>query len=155
MSRQHVQEPMVLECAYCGENLSDEEAESPHRDAPDGDIMCDECYHDKFEFTCCKCEDYGHINDQHKYLVVFDAEEAFSKNDCKAGFTAGLYRVKANPYYTSDYLSAWLNTYNLERIGDLPTEADENGYPCGHLCKKCQDEVITKLATKATKGMQS
>lgn len=37
-----------VECTYCGDELDDEEAASPKKDA-DGDVMCDDCWREKHE----------------------------------------------------------------------------------------------------------
>lgn len=130
----------AIKCWYCDEPLDEEKAESPHT-TPDGEPVCDECYHDHFEFTCCWCQEYGDAEDQHKLLVVFDAEEAFDADARERGLTAGLYRIAELPYYTSDYLSVWLNDHNLERIGPVPRGASGDGYTCGHLCGPCQGKI--------------
>ncbi len=47
-------------CEWCGERLDDEEIEEK---------ICDLCYHEHYEFTCCWCEEYEHEDYQHVYLV--------------------------------------------------------------------------------------
>jgi hypothetical protein len=123
-------------CSYCGNNLSEDELENPLTDK-DGDLMCDECYNDHYEFTCCLCQEHGDVAEQHKMVVVFDEEEA--------GVPTGVYRVIDPDYYLADLLgSGWLHDWALERIGDVSDKADGNGYACGHLCQNCQDKLNTE-----------
>lgn len=127
----------TLTCTYCGNTLREEELEEPLMDDEEN-VICYECYNDHFEFKCCKCEEYDHIDNQHKMLVVVDEEEA--------GLPAGLYRILELPYYSASLLGdvSW-NEWALERIGDVPDGVDTGSYACGHLCGRCQEEVLKKL----------
>lgn len=123
-----------MKCSYCGNNLNEDGLENPLTD-DERDLMCDECYNDHYEFTCCWCQEYGNKKDQHKMVVVFDDE--------KAGVPTGVYRVTDLDYYIiSAFGDGWLHDWAIERIGDIPDGADSNGYPCGHLCAECQKKVI-------------
>ena len=45
---------IATECAYCGEPLTDEEVANPiEHEAKD--LICDDCYHENYEFACCDC----------------------------------------------------------------------------------------------------
>lgn len=119
-------------CTCCGSDLDRDELESPNLDG-DGDPICDQCYHDKYEFTCCCCEEYGDVKDQHKMLVVFEKI---------GGVQPGIYGIVEFPYYTQGLIgSGWLHLSSLKRIGDVNPDMDGNGYPCGHLCAECQAKV--------------
>ena len=131
---------VATECGYCGNALEGEELESPYTDGED--VMCDECYHDHYEFTCCLCENYGHVDDQHKLLVVC---EELKNGDSGDPIKRGLYRIVNLPYWGSNYLDSWLFGRSLEHLGDAPDDVDDV-YPCGHLCKECQEKVMAKIA---------
>ena len=122
-------------------------------DPDDRTPVCDDCYHDHFEFTCCACEEYGEVEDQHKYLVVFEAVDDVEP---------GIYRIKYKPYFTSGLIgSSWLHPRTLDKVKDLPVrwlayvsitgkdifrelkaEEQDDGYPCGHLCADCQKAIF-------------
>ncbi len=118
-------------CEYCGENLSPEEIANP---IPEGAI-CESCYHEHFEFTCYRCQNYDHEDEQHKMLVI--AEEC-------GGLPRGVYRITDFPYYTSNYFDMRWNKFNLEWIGPMPEElsAEDVNYPSGHLCRDCQLKIM-------------
>jgi len=128
-------EPGVqLECEQCGKALDGEELEFPRKEE-DGTVLCDECWHEEYEFTCCLCEEYGLVEHQHAFVVVFDAEGA------GAGIEKlGIYRVIRTPYWCSNYFNAWLFPDAVKWVAPLPPVV-EDYYPCGHLCLSCQEEL--------------
>ena len=123
----------IVECQHCGNNLDFEERDDPRRDDC-GDPICDECWSEKYEFNCCWCGEYEHIDEQHKMLVVFES--------C-GGLEPGVYSIDSGPYWTSDYFSMWFNLDCLTRLGNLPRSlaASHEGYPSGHLCRNCRDKL--------------
>lgn len=132
-------------CEQCGtiERINDDE--TPSKD-DDGDAICDECYHDNYEFACCVCQEYGHVDDQHNMIAVFDPE-IFGEDDAKYGWRRGVYMVISSPYYTSAMIGhGWLHTWALDWIGEIPRDKGEfespQGYPCGHLCDECQRKLL-------------
>ncbi len=139
-------------CDRCGEALDLEEADNPHRDEDDdgnetGEPICDECYHENYEFTCCCCSEYGHVSDQHKMLVVF--EETHSMGGPERTVAPGIYRIKGRPYYGDMMIGpGWLYGDKLERIADVNPDMDGDGYPCGHLCAACQENVKAQFVGK-------
>jgi hypothetical protein len=124
-------------CAYCGDELDEEEIESPRVDG-EGDIICDECYNEQCEFKCCLCRDYGNIADQHKIVVVFEKI---------LGVEPGLYRVTNRSYWYASIVGddGGIFPTAVQRIGNIPVGADGNGYPCGHLCAECQKKLIAEV----------
>lgn len=130
----------AIECCLCGDPLDGEEADNPYLD--DGDVICNDCYHERYEFTCCCCAEYGHVDDQHKLLVVFEETSRV---------TPGIYRIGILPYYTDCLIgSGWLHPESLTRIADLNPDMDGNGYPCGHLCARCQSKVLAQKPGKCS-----
>ena len=124
------------DCSSCGQPLTADEIQYDD----DGAKVCDDCWHDKYQFTCGYCEEYGRVEDQHNLLVVFEKI---------SGVLPGIYKVIRHPYCTNAMIGeGWLHPWALERIGDLwPDMADEY-YPCGHLCKVCQDNVWAQFTGK-------
>ena len=129
---------LAAECARCRESLSVEELECPYEDDGWG-TLCDDCYHECCEYTCCWCQNYEHVDHQHELLVVFEAGLAF-----RDAVPPGVYRITKSPYYTSSLISSgWLHPECLERVCDLPADlaTNDTGYPCGHLCRECQQKM--------------
>jgi hypothetical protein len=135
-------ETVQLECSFCGEPLDGEESDSPRLDPDDGKPTCDDCYHEHFEFTCCCCQNYGEVADQHNLLVVLE-----ETSDVKPG----VYKVVDKPYYTQGMIgSGWLHPWALERIADLNPDIGDDGYPCGHLCLECQRHILAQFTGKCS-----
>lgn len=122
----------VIKCTWCDQELSDDELEAPYS-TEDNEILCDECYYEEYEFTCCWCEEHGLQKNQHKILVIFDENEA--------DMPVGVYEITHFPYYTDDMLSMWLTKWALKKLTDLPEGLEQGYYPCGHLCKSCQGKI--------------
>ncbi len=129
---------VAVECGMCGELLDDEERLNS-RLHEDGDLICDRCYTDEYEFTCYYCWEYAPIEDQHKMLVV---------NEECGGLKRGVYRIIDSPYYTSNYFNMWFNPECFEFVCAVPKDLlrpEEmflgGSYPTGHLCQGCQYKV--------------
>lgn len=137
---------MAKDCSRCGNKLDRDEAESPREDE-DGDAICDDCYHDKYEFTCCDCCEYGHVDDQHKILVVFEAVRAREGGDIEPG----IYRIVGGPYHGGPMIGeGYLFRSSLNRIAAVNPGMDGQGYPCGHLCAECQGHVNAQRKAKCS-----
>jgi hypothetical protein len=148
----------TIECGRCGNDLDDDEMESPRQDE-DGDIMCDECYHEHFEFTCSVCQEHGDTEDQHNMLAVYDSE-VFEENDRENGWKRGVYMIVDRPYYLAPLIGqVWIYTRCLEWIGPIPRDKgnDESpiGYACGHLCLECQHKMLGLPTPWALKFVES
>src|SRR5580692_5060122 len=100
----------LLECSHCGCEMDEEQSADPRRDDCE-DPICDSCWSDEYEFTCCWCGEYEHIDEQHKMLVIFE--------EC-GGLTEGVYSIDSGPYWTSNYLNMWFNPEALTYLGNLP-----------------------------------
>jgi hypothetical protein len=129
-----------MNCADCGKVLEGEEVTAPCYNLNE-EPVCDECYYGNYVFTCCWCEEYEHIKNRDaigNLIVVFDAEEAGIER-------AGIYKITKHPYYTHNYLNAWLNKYAIERVADLPSDIQPYDYAVGHLCQECQVKIESTL----------
>lgn len=135
------------ECSCCGELLEGEELDSPYHD--DDGPLCDDCYHEHYEFYCCLCQECGHVDDQHNMLVVCEPVHCDGTyGSRRPTLDAGLYRVKRWPYWATNYFSMWFYSDCLDRVGEVPNDVDTHGYECGHLCLNCQREVMAQIAAK-------
>lgn len=137
--------PRKLKCKNCGYAPEDEEDDIYYgwNDEP----LCYDCYCEK-RFICCLCEEYGNIKDQHNMVVVFDPEDA-GVGEMKPG----IYRVTDEPYFTHAVIgSGWLHEWAIEWIVEIPKDADADGYPCDHLCLKCQKKITAPILTRELSG---
>jgi hypothetical protein len=126
-------------CWGCENPLDEDELESPYE--RDGHIWCDDCYHEEFEFTCYWCDEYGDNEDQHRYVVIFDA------GACELALP-GLYRVNRLPYYSQPMIGqGCILSRAVTWLGYLPPHiGDESWYPAGHLCAYCQRRALAHIA---------
>lgn len=125
---EHETAQRVVACTSCGDAL--EPCEIDHPRSPDEPGLCDACYREFYEFTCCWCEGSEDLAYQHILLVVFDA--------AAAGISLpGVYRIDRMPYYSQPAIGAgrlWEDC--LTWLGFLPA-CQGGDYPCGHLCRRC------------------
>lgn len=131
------------ECEWCGEPLTIEEIEYPPKEG----LICDDCYHDHYEFECCICCNYGHVDHQHDFLVVGGKGVRW----CGRGpVHRGIYAVLKGPYFGGPMIgSGYLFREALKKVAKLPPKLRMDGYPCGHLCKECQNKLgLVPLAMK-------
>lgn len=130
-------------CSLCGDSLNKEEIESPRRDADDEPI-CDDCYHEDYEFTCVWCEEYGETDDQHNLLIVLDADIVRIES-AEEYLKPGVYQIVKRPYYGTDYFDSWILWKAISWLCPLPWDPDEHYCPCGHLCLSCQNKIWEQI----------
>ena len=116
---------MKNECVYCGD-----EVENDYYRDEDGDKMCDNCYGEKYEFSCVGCYDIKEKenNQNHIYITKEMAEEQ--------DIETGIYEIINLPWYVSDYFSMVVIKESLKKILDLPAQFD-NHELCDYLCSDC------------------
>jgi hypothetical protein len=132
--------PDTLSCTSCGYAITDpDEMKNPYRDEDDCEI-CSNCYHEHYEFTCCWCQEDEHVDYQHVLLVVGDEEGA--------GVARGVYRIIHLPYYSDGIIEGSLVESSLERIAGVPDGLTIGYYPCGHLCRECQQKIENTLTMR-------
>ncbi len=136
-----------MKCTYCGEELDDEEAASPEKDA-DGDVMCDQCYDEKCRDYCDRCGEKVEtieLGSEPGNLIAVWAEAPGNPEDLKPGY----YRVKEWPFYADGMIEGYMISSNLERVADLDDRgkkaAPEAYTICAPLCSTCRAEVEATL----------
>jgi len=124
-------------CTYCEEPLTADELEAPHQ--RDGDMYCDDCWSDNFEFICCLCRNLEDDEYQHRFLVVTEPTDA----ECGKTVAPGVYEIVETPYYGGPIIGR-LHMFadSIRRVADLPAGIDADGCPCGHLCRGCANGVV-------------
>jgi hypothetical protein len=129
-------------CEYCCQVLSDEEAASPHQDDA-GDVMCDECYSEHYEYLCPLCQDLVETDSNQEHIVVTPALAEQQEME------PGIYRVTELPWFSSDYFSMTVHQHALTRVADLPAALSD--MVCGdYVCEHCVRKHAVGAATSAT-----
>ena len=118
-----------LLCSVCAKQLDQEQAEDPHRDE-DGDIVCDECWSEDYEYLCHLCQNLVEIEDNQKHIFVTPALAADQK------MQTGIYRVVNLPWFSSNYFSMWILQDAVSLVCDLPAELVDE-LSGGYLCEDC------------------
>lgn len=124
-------------CGWCGSDLTPEELEYPASDFEGNafdEPICDECFHDHFEFTCNRCGNYEYEEFQHYWLVVFETDLGSPR---EAPITPGIYEIVSFPYYGGPIIGGCsLYGHSLRRT-KATIDFRQGNYPCGHLCRTC------------------
>ncbi len=144
----------LIKCECCGNTL--EECEIEYLRSED-ETICGECYHERYEFTCHWCEEYGEKSEEcaiGSLFVLF--ESVRSRPPClqkqpdwydstEREMRAGVYRITKWPMYWDAMLDSGLYAESFEWVLPLPEELARNGgyagYPCGPLCPECQRKL--------------
>ena len=134
-------------CTYCGEELDDEEAANPEKDA-DGDVMCDQCYDEKCRDHCDRCGEKvekTELGSEPGRLIAVWVDAPGNPEDLQPGY----YRVKEWPFYADGMIEGYLISHNLERVADIDDRgkkaAPEAYTSCGPLCLTCRAAVEATL----------
>lgn len=138
-----------MECTYCGEELDDEETANPQKD-DDGDVMCDQCWSDKYEDICQRCGEYTLNTDMKTEpgnLIAAWMEAPGYPDD----LTAGYYRVKHWPIFVDYMIGGHMYSDALQRVADLDKKgllaAKEAHMCCGPMCGSCRAEIEERIET--------
>ncbi len=126
---------MSRQCESCGKTLTGEYAETPW----DEGWYCYDCWFDDFQFECCRCGHYDHVDRQDEFFVVFEPVAMLCGQNDEA--SPGIYEVVAFPYYGGPIIgSGYLYGNALRRVRDVDF-ANCDDYGCGHLCLTCRDAL--------------
>lgn len=126
-------------CEWCGEQFSKEEIESTREKG-----MCDECFHEHREFTCCRCDEYEEKKHQHRFLVVFEPTDSWGGTNIQPG----IYEIIEYPYHGGPMIGrGYLFGRSLRNLNKT-VDWESNGYPCGHLCLWCQRGLHLRQSKK-------
>jgi hypothetical protein len=106
-----------LYCHSCGAELTEQDLEGPEHDE-DGNIICDDCYHEEYCFECCMCGCYE-ANEAKRMIIVFNRESV------KPG-------VYLNRHFPDD----------LEWICDIP-DGVKSDHTYDFIYTECQKKVLS------------
>ena len=129
-----------MECTRCGEELNDEEIESPRKDYDDEPI-CDQCYDDCYSFVCCLCEEHEDLDEQGELgnllVVATDGDPI--------GIPDGIYEVVSHPYYWDSMIDGGIYDNSLKRLSiRIKRDLYMCGYPIAHMCDFCSNKTKKK-----------
>ena len=127
------------ECPWCSEELTREEIEHPvYRQ---GELICDECDTEHFQFSCCMCDEYEENEYQEAIgclLVVAEPVDMFPSGRAYRG----IYEITKHPYYRCGMLGGSdLFKKAVKKISPLPKGIDPGEFHCGYLCRPCAEKM--------------
>ncbi len=117
-----------MNCSYCYEPLDEEELEAPMEEA--GEIMCDDCHREKYEFLCPICEIFVNLEGNEDHLIVVPGP--YPK---EAELEPGIYLIKDR---TWDVLRC-----EWEKVASFPEKCKEEESNI-EVCEDCVKEVVKK-----------
>lgn len=127
------------ECEWCGNNLTDEEIKYPCRDGRgkkiDG-LICDECFHEHYEWTCDRCCEYELSEFQDIWFVVFETTPGRDQP-----VQPGIYEITNFPYYGGPLIGEGYLYDSSLRLTKAKIDFEQGNYPCGHLCRRCANKL--------------
>ena len=132
-------------CEWCGNQLTEEEIEYPATDGfgrkIDGTI-CDECFHEHYEWACDRCQNYEYEEFHGIWLVVFEAVHVqgdWRSEDREA--EPGIYEITKWPYFGGPIIGELSLYGGALRRTKAKIDFPQGHYPCGHLCRECAKEL--------------
>lgn len=124
---------MIQKCSLCGDNLKEEEIESPKTDK-DGSLLCDECFENKYTHSCPICEEWFDEDFSAKitpkFLLVLPS---VGEN---VGLDAGIYEIIRYPFYADGITEMHIYKGAVKRICDVPSDI-EDCYTLYYICDGC------------------
>lgn len=133
-----------IPCAWCGNQLRDDEKEFPQVDNSNK-IICDDCHREHYMDTCNRCLETVDKDqlDCHpgRLIAVWQEAPCLASDDLQPGY----YRVKSWPMYADGMIEGYFYSDALERVTDLDEKgvrgAGESNSCSGPLCLDCQGEI--------------
>lgn len=131
-------------CSYCDNDLQGEEVSNPRIDELDNTPICDECWHDHFEFTCSLCQNY----EDKEYEGVIGSIFVVKDDDLTVDYPRkplkpGYYKIKSHPLYGGPLIGVqeiYENAIELIMAGGESCETF--GCSCGFLCRDCTEKIF-------------
>lgn len=134
-------------CSDCTEQLDDEQSADPEH-STDGEVICDECYHERYRDECLRCGntvDKTELEARPGDVIALLSKESGLTSELEPGY----YRVKEWPFFASRIIEAYFYADRLERVADLDEKAlnaVEFTYCCSiPLCADCRQSISETL----------
>lgn len=130
-----------MKCTVCGDELDLEEVESPCVDK-DGDIICDECFEDKYSYMCPLCgemfdEDFSEKISP-KYLLILEYAGE------KLGVGPGIYEILSCPFFADGMIEMYLYKTAINKTSALPDDLNEDDLwsDMYYVCDECVEKNV-------------
>jgi hypothetical protein len=133
-------------CTRCGDELPEEEASDPDTDE-DGDVICSDCWRERFMDLCVRCDE-----------TVMKTELEAKPGELIAiwmdvgddDLLPGYYRVKEWPFYADGMIEGFFFQGALEQVAALDARGREvvkEGPWCASapLCEDCRTRIESRL----------
>lgn len=131
-----------MDCTCCGDALDSEELENPREDKQ-GDILCDDCFENKYTHRCPVCE--GLFNEDFSVKITPKNLLISESVGEQLHLDTGVYEIVEYPFYRDGITEFSLITSSIKKITDLPSDfTDEELNTLHYICDECM-----KKATEA------
>lgn len=124
-----------FECECCGNNIFKYGEYPEHPDDKEYDLLCEDCYTDKYRETCPVCEEYYMKDEFTEYFFI-------SKSTTReVHMPIGLYKILKYPFYYGDCVTGFDAFFDnsLEKVSDLDIVkvGKLRGYDKSHVLLDC------------------
>ena len=129
-------------CTICKEELNTEEIDSPHKNK-NGDIICDQCFKDKYTYLCPLCENNFDEDFTKKisptYLLISDYASEW------VGVDSGIYEIVAYPFFYDRMTTLDIIPKAVNLIADLPDDFNEDDFffELFYVCNDCVEKQLS------------
>lgn len=141
------------ECDQCGCNVLDQ-YDFPDISIENDELLCEECYKEKYYSTCSVCEDH-----YDKPIEPIDHRFFISENVAKElRIPIGIYQVKKFPFYFGDILSGFdsffddaielVSTTDIQKIKTFRCGKNAQDVTTDYICPECFDKYTGKSRIK-------
>lgn len=136
-------------CSWCNKKLDSEEIESPRLSNDDKEIICDNCYEDKYSMTCTLCEDMFDkpmkVEDGYYFLIT---EDRFGSDTLGKNLDAGVYKIIKFPFFADGITEGFYYSDAFQKIRDLTSSEKIDIKEAGH-----RDEEVCEDCAKSSKNI--
>ncbi len=146
MSRKHTKT-----CTWCKKRLDYEEVESPHL-SEDNEVLCDDCYDEKYRRICPLCEEYYEdsktVEDGFYYMII---EKREGSDTIGKSLQRGIYQIIQFPFFADGMIEGHYFSRAFKKLRILTKEEKEKikkeEIKDNEICKDCVNEVTERASS--------
>ena len=135
------------ECDDCGESFFEMD-DFPDISIENDEVLCEDCYFDKYRDTCIICEESYEKEDVSDYFFITQ------KNTKTAGIPVGMYKVLKRPFYYGDCITGFDAFFNdsIEKVSNMDINKvyaahnprNEKEITADLICPDCAEKYLRK-----------
>ena len=136
------------QCSHCSEDIFDLD-DFPKLLIEDDEIMCEQCYSEKYRDTCSICEESYDTKDFTTDYIVISEEDSHETRK-----KPGIYKILSRPYFYGNILTGFEGIFDnsIELVVDIKINAFKKidcGDGCrevysGDICPECISNYVRK-----------